>query len=115
MTQTQRRTLGPDAVGIELPATQFEYTDRDVMLYALGVGATELDFVYERSLKALPTFAVIPAFPAMMGMSAGIEINLVKPAVLTSIARAFFPRVYRRTMAANSASPAAGERAQARR
>ena len=77
MTQTQRRTLGPDAVGIELPATQFEYTDRDVMLYALGVGATELDFVYERSLKALPTFAVIPAFPAMMGMSAGIEINLV--------------------------------------
>ena len=47
------------------------------MLYALGVGATELDFVYERSLKALPTFAVIPAFPAMTGMSAGIEINLV--------------------------------------
>jgi acyl dehydratase len=77
MTQTQRRTLGPDAVGIELPATQFEYTDRDVMLYALGVGATELDFVYERNLKALPTFAVIPAFPAMMGLSAAVEINLV--------------------------------------
>jgi len=77
MTQTQRRPLGPDAVGIELPANTFEYTDRDVMLYALGVGATELDFVYERNLKALPTFAVIPAFPAMMGMSSGIEINLV--------------------------------------
>jgi acyl dehydratase len=77
MTQTQRRTLGPDAVGIELPATHFEYTDRDVILYALGVGSTELDFVYERSLKALPTFAVIPAFPAMMGLSANVEINLV--------------------------------------
>ncbi len=77
MTQTQRRTLGPDAVGIELPATQFEYTERDVMLYALGVGASELDFVYERNLKALPTFAVIPAFPAMMGLSAAVEINLV--------------------------------------
>jgi acyl dehydratase len=77
MTQTQRRTLGPDAVGIELPPMEFEYSERDLMLYALGVGATELDFVYERSLKALPTFAVIPAFPAMMGMSAGIEINLV--------------------------------------
>ena len=77
MTQTQRRTLGPEAVGLELPPMEFEYTERDVMLYALGVGATELDFVYERNLKALPTFAVIPAFPAMMGMSAGIEINLV--------------------------------------
>ena len=77
MTQTQRRTLGPEAVGLELPPMEFEYTERDVMLYALGVGATELDFVYERNLKALPTFAVIPAFPAMMGMSSGIEINLV--------------------------------------
>jgi len=77
MTQTQRRALGPEAIGLELPATEFEYTERDVMLYALGIGATELDFVYERSLKAIPTFAVIPAFPAMMGLSAAVEINLV--------------------------------------
>jgi len=77
MTQTQRRALGPEAVGLDLPATEFEYTERDVMLYALGIGATELDFVYERSLKAIPTFAVIPAFPAMMGLSAAVEINLV--------------------------------------
>jgi acyl dehydratase len=77
MTQTQRRSLGPDAVGIELPATDFEYTDRDVILYALGIGASELDFVYERNLKAIPSFAVIPAFPGMMGLSAAVEINLV--------------------------------------
>ncbi len=77
MTQTQRRPLGPDAAGLELPATSFEYTERDVMLYALGIGATELDFIYERSLKAIPSFAVIPAFPAMMGLTAAVEINLV--------------------------------------
>ncbi len=77
MTQTQRRPLGPDATGIELPPTTFEYDDRDVMLYAIGVGATELDFVYERSLKPLPSFAVIPAFPAMIGLSSAVEINLV--------------------------------------
>jgi len=77
MTQTQRRPLGPDAVGIELLANTFEYTDRDVMLYALGVGATELDFIFERGLKAIPSFAVIPAFPAMIGMSSAVEINLV--------------------------------------
>ena len=74
---TQTKTLA-DAAGVQLNPMEFEYTERDTMLYALGVGATELDFVYERNLKALPSFAVIPAFPAMAGMtSAGIEINLV--------------------------------------
>jgi multifunctional beta-oxidation protein len=44
----------------------FEYTERDVILYALGVGAkrTDLPFVYENDEKfmALPTFGVVPAF-----------------------------------------------------
>jgi multifunctional beta-oxidation protein len=43
-----------------------EYTDRDVILYALGVNCkrTELSLVYENDEKfmALPTFGVIPAF-----------------------------------------------------
>jgi acyl dehydratase len=73
---TQRKALSPDIVGLELPATTHEYNDRDVMLYALGIGATELDFVYERNLKVIPTFAVIPAFPALMGLTAAVEINL---------------------------------------
>ena len=67
----------PQALGIELPPTTFEYDDRDVMLYAVGVGATELDFVFERNLKVLPTFAVIPGFPAMMGLVSAVEINPV--------------------------------------
>jgi acyl dehydratase len=77
MTQTARKQLGPDVVGLELPATQFSYEERDVMLYALGIGAKELDFIFERGLKVIPTFAVIPAFPALMGLSAGVEINPV--------------------------------------
>jgi acyl dehydratase len=77
MTQTQRRTLSPDVVGLELAPTTFEYTERDVMLYALGVGAKELDFIFERNLKTLPTFAVIPAFPALMGLAGAVEINPV--------------------------------------
>jgi acyl dehydratase len=49
------------------------------MLYALGVGATaqDLDFVYEKNLKVLPTFAVIAAFPVMMGIGRVIDINPV--------------------------------------
>ena len=66
-----------EAAGIELPPMSFEYDDRDVMLYALGVGANELDFVYERGLKVLPTFAVVPAFPALLGLTAAVDINPV--------------------------------------
>ena len=65
------------AAGIELPPTTFEYDDRDVMLYAVGIGATELEFVFERNLKVLPTFAVIPAFPGLMTLTAAVEINPV--------------------------------------
>ena len=71
------RVAIPQAAGIELPATTFEYEDRDVMLYAIGVGATELDFVFERNLKVLPTFAVIPAFPGLMGLTAAVDLNPV--------------------------------------
>ena len=72
-----RATLSPEVVGLELAATQFAYEERDVMLYALGIGAKELEFIFERGLKAIPTFAVIPAFPALMGLSAAVEINPV--------------------------------------
>jgi acyl dehydratase len=74
---TERKTLSPEVVGLELPASTFDYEERDVMLYALGIGAKELPFIFERELKVIPTFAVIPAFPALMGLAAGVEINPV--------------------------------------
>ncbi|KAJ2805137.1 hypothetical protein H4R20_002215, partial [Coemansia guatemalensis] len=44
----------------------FDYTKRDVALYALGIGASrrDLPLVYENSdnFQAFPTFAVIPSF-----------------------------------------------------
>ena len=46
--------------------TPFTYSDREVMLYALGIGfgldpldPRELPFVYERDLKVVPTFATV--------------------------------------------------------
>ncbi len=64
-------------VGKKLSPTTHTYTERDVMLYALGVGCgrEELQFVYERDLKVLPTFAVIPAFPAMMNLGGAMQVN----------------------------------------
>jgi acyl dehydratase len=65
------------AVGKKLGAVTHTYTERDVMLYALGVGAgtDELQFTYERDLKVLPTFAVIPAFPAMLNLGGAMQVN----------------------------------------
>ncbi|MBW3662322.1 MAG: MaoC family dehydratase N-terminal domain-containing protein [Actinobacteria bacterium] len=54
------------AVGAELTAPDGSWTDRDVMLYHLAVGAgadpldrQELSLTYERDLRVLPTFGVI--------------------------------------------------------
>ncbi len=46
--------------GTDLGTRTLDYTDRDVILYALAVGATagELDLVFERDLRVLPTFAL---------------------------------------------------------
>jgi len=49
-----------ELVGRSLGTRSVSYDDRDVMLYALAVGAhaTDLELVYEKVLKVLPTFAL---------------------------------------------------------
>ncbi|HJL45862.1 MAG TPA: MaoC family dehydratase N-terminal domain-containing protein, partial [Polyangiaceae bacterium LLY-WYZ-15_(1-7)] len=57
--------LNPEAVGQTTKELVHEYGWKDVVLYALSVGATvdELDYLYEkRGPKVLPTYAVIPTF-----------------------------------------------------
>eukprot|EP01102_Stenamoeba_stenopodia_P006482 TRINITY_DN1778_c0_g1_i2.p1 TRINITY_DN1778_c0_g1~~TRINITY_DN1778_c0_g1_i2.p1 ORF type:complete len:123 (-),score=10.53 TRINITY_DN1778_c0_g1_i2:393-719(-) len=69
-------------------ATQFEpvpvsYTRRDLILYALGVGASELKFTYENGNKLLrvtfhrnlnlrvsldEAFSALPTYPVVLGM-----------------------------------------------
>ncbi|KAJ2716339.1 hypothetical protein H4R19_000706 [Coemansia spiralis] len=58
----------------------FDYTRRDVMLYALGIGATrqDLPLVYEGSdsFQTFPTFAVIPEFHLRTDMTSYVpEFN----------------------------------------
>lgn len=43
--------------------TRHRLTAKDSILYALGIGADELDFVYEERLQALPMMAVTLAYP----------------------------------------------------
>jgi acyl dehydratase len=58
----------PDILQQRTAARTFTYGDKDVMLYALGIGLgadpmneTELAFVYERGLKVVPTAATVLA------------------------------------------------------
>jgi len=68
------------ALGYAFPETTSSYDERDLSLYALGVGAAqdpldtkELQYVYELhgdGFRPLPTFGVIPALNSVMKMLA---------------------------------------------
>ena len=57
-------------LALKIPDAEHSYTDKDAILYALGVGlghdpldANQLPFVYEKNLKPLPTFAAVLGYP----------------------------------------------------
>ncbi|OHF01433.1 short chain dehydrogenase [Colletotrichum orchidophilum] len=58
------------AQNVEGKGTEFQYEERDVMLYNLGIGAKrdQLKYVFEGAddFQALPTFGVIPPFNTEM-------------------------------------------------
>jgi acyl dehydratase len=70
-----------------IPETRQRYTDRDTILYALGVGAAtcnplppeDLQYVYENGLKALPTMATVLAGAAawLADPQTGIDLTRV--------------------------------------
>lgn len=63
---------------------RFEWSRKDVMLYALGIGMPsdplderELRFVYERDLLAMPSFIVTPVFNDGLGDLVGYDYGQV--------------------------------------
>lgn len=75
------------ALAAKLPTGEGSWTQDQVILYHLGIGAgaanpldpKELEYVYEKNLKVLPSFAVIPTFGAVANMNGipGIDINFM--------------------------------------
>ena len=72
------------AVGAELAGGSAAWSEEDIILYHLGVGAGapptdpgELRYAYEGELQVLPSYATIPQFPVMMslGYAPGFDIN----------------------------------------
>lgn len=67
------------------PESRQSYRERDVILYALGLGIGErstdpahLQFTYEKNLKALPTMAVVLAHPGFWANKPELGIDWVK-------------------------------------
>lgn len=74
----------PEILDLKVVGEVFEWSDRDAMLYALGVGmgadpldAAELPFVYENGLKAVPTLATAVAFRTGLMAKSGINFMMV--------------------------------------
>jgi acyl dehydratase len=72
------------ALGHEFPESETAWNQDQVILYQLGVGAGvpptdphELEYTYEKNLKVLPSFGVIPVFGALGGIGnvPGLQFN----------------------------------------
>ncbi len=66
----------------DIPEVEQHLTRRDTILYALGVGlgsepgdASQLKFVYEQNLQALPTMAIILGYPGPWHAQADLGIT----------------------------------------
>src|SRR5215208_1683523 len=74
-------------LALKIPEVVQTYTEKDVILYALGVGlghdptnTDELPFVYEKNLKVLPSFGAVLGWPGFWArdLDTGIDwVNLV--------------------------------------
>jgi acyl dehydratase len=74
-------------LALKIPEVTQAYTERDAILYALGVGLGhaptdehELPFVYEKNLRVLPTFAAVLGWPGfwVRDLDTGIDwVNVV--------------------------------------
>jgi acyl dehydratase len=73
-----------EVMQLKASGVPFRYTDRETMLYALGIGfgrdplnAAELPFVYENGLRTVPTLATVVAWGSAIIGRTGINYLLV--------------------------------------
>jgi acyl dehydratase len=71
-------------MALELPEREHSYTERDSMLYALGIGfgsdpmdEAELPFVFEKHLKVAPTMATVIAWNDGWAARAGLNVVMI--------------------------------------
>ncbi len=70
--------LDPSAIGKKIGPYTKDYTWKDAVLYALGVGAgfSDLDYCYEKDLKVIPSFAITTIYDLMPELATASNVNL---------------------------------------
>ena len=70
--------LNREAIGKKIGPIAKEYTWKDVVLYALGVGAgfNDIEYCYEKNLKVLPSFAIATLYDIMPEVAQISNVNL---------------------------------------
>lgn len=70
--------LDLDRIGNPIGPMVRDYDWKDVVLYALGVGAgfDELDYVYEKQLRVIPSFSIGAVFDFLMRVATDSQANL---------------------------------------
>ncbi len=70
--------LNLDAIGKKIGPLSKDYDWKDIVLYALGVGAgfDELDYVYENRLKVIPSYSIASVFDFLAEAALSANANL---------------------------------------
>jgi NAD(P)-dependent dehydrogenase (short-subunit alcohol dehydrogenase family)/acyl dehydratase/putative sterol carrier protein len=70
--------LNLDGVGKPIGPFTKDYTWKDAVLYALGVGAgfSDLDYCYEQNLKVIPSFGITTMYDFLGELAATSKVNL---------------------------------------
>lgn len=70
--------LNLDAIGKKIGPFTKDYTWKDAVLYALGVGAgfSDLDYCYEKDLKVIPSYGITTFYDLMPELAAASNVNL---------------------------------------
>ena len=70
-----------ELLALELPGGRFHYDEADCMLYAVGIGLgadpldrCQLDFVYEKQLKVMPSLATVIAWDDSWAEAIGLDL-----------------------------------------
>src|ERR1700683_175299 len=73
-----------EVIQLTASGTPFSYTDRETMLYALGIGfgrdplnLAELPFVYENGLRTIPTLSTVVSWGSAILGRTGINYLMV--------------------------------------
>ena len=70
--------LNLEGIGKKIGPFSKDYTWKDTVLYALGVGAgfSDLEYCYEKELKVLPSFGIVTLYDFMPELAALSNVNL---------------------------------------